>query len=250
MTRWKASAIHLAICVVIALAVVSIMLFVWYPDFLFDAMGGQKIVMMLISIDVIVGPLLTLIVYRPLKKGLKFDLSVIVVLQLAALFYGVSVLFQSRPVFMVFVKDRIDIVTALDIDRESLGKVTDEKYKSLPVTGPKLVAAKVPTAAKERERILLSAIDSGRDLQSFPEYYQPYQEQIETIRKRSQPLSELRGERPESVGLIDEVTARYGESASKLTFLPIATQKDRDLTAVINPTNGQILEILKIDPWI
>ncbi|MCI0655034.1 MAG: hypothetical protein L0Y38_09735 [Methylococcaceae bacterium] len=250
MTRWQASGIHLSICAAIALTVVSTMLFVWYPSPLFEALGGQKIVMILIAIDVIVGPLLTLIVYRPFKKGLKFDLSVIAALQIAALVYGISVLFQGRPVYMVFVKDRFDVVTALDIDAQSLARVTVDEFKELPWDGPKLVAAKIPSDPKERERILFSAIDDGRDLQCFPEYYQPYAEQVDTILKKSQPLSELRAKRPESSGLIDEFVGRYGASAGHLNFLPVATQKDRDLTAVIDPGNGEIVEILKIDPWI
>lgn len=250
MNRWQASGIHLLICVAIALTVVSVMLFVWYPAPLFEALGGQKIVMMLIAIDVIVGPLLTLIVYRPMKKGLKFDLSVIALLQMTALLYGVSVLFQGRPVYMVFVKDRIDVVTAVDIDPESLAKVTIEEFKSLPVTGPKLAAARVPTDPKERERVLFSAIDRGRDLQCFPEYYQPYEEHIATIRKKSLPLSKLRAKRPESIALIDELVDRFGVSGERLNFLPVVTQKARDLTAVIDPSSGEIVEILNIDPWI
>lgn len=250
MTRWKASGIHLSICVLIALTVVSTMLFVWYPAHLFEALGGQNVVMMLIAIDVISGPLLTLIVFKPFKKGLKFDLSVIALVQITALLYGVSVLFQGRPVYMVFVKDRIDVVTALDIDQESLARVRFEEFKKLPVTGPKLVAAKMPSDPKERERILFLSIDHGRDLQSFPEYFEPYQEQIDTVLKRSQPLSELRAKRPESADLIDRFVDRTGAPADKLVFLPVATQKDKDLTAVIDRSTGEVVEFLNIDPWI
>jgi hypothetical protein len=250
MTRWQASGLHLSICVVIALTVVATMLFVWYPAPLLEALGGQKIVMMVISIDVIVGPILTLVVYKPFKKGLKFDLTIIAVLQIAALLYGVSVLFQGRPVYLVFVKDRFDIVTAVDIDAESLAKVRIEEFKSLPVTGPKLAAAKIPTDPKERERILYSAIDQGRDLQCFPEYFEPYENQVGEILKKSLPLSQLRAKRPENGDLIDEFIDGYGGSEKNLFFLPVATQKDQDLTAVIDPGSGNIVEILKIDPWI
>lgn len=250
MTRWQASGIHLSICVLVAFTVVSIMLFVWYPSPLFEAMGGQKIVMMIFTIDVVIGPILTFIVFKPFKKGLKFDLSVIAFLQICALIYGISVLFQGRPVFLVFVKDRFDIVTAVDIDPESLAKVTIPEFKNLPVTGPKIAAAEIPSDPKIRERILFSALGQGRDLQSFPEFFRPYMEQIETIRERSALLSELRAKRPESVNQIDHLVKRYGADAKQLTFLPVATQKDRDLTAVIDPGNGEIVAILNIDPWI
>lgn len=250
MTRWQASGLHLSICMIIALAVIAIMLFVWYPAPLFDALGGQKIVMMVIVIDVIVGPLLTLIIYKPGKKGLRFDLAVIAALQISALLYGITVLFQGRPVYMVFVKDRIDIVTAVDIESASLARTGIEEFRTLPITGPKLVAARVPTDPQERERILFSAIDRGRDLQSFPEYYQPYGEQVETILKKSLPLAELRNKRPESAAVIDAFLDRTGLSGGQLNFLPVATQKDQDLTAVIDSAKGELVEILEIDPWI
>jgi hypothetical protein len=250
MTRWQASGVHLSICVVIAVTVLACTLFVWYPAPLFGAMGGQKIVMMVIAIDVVVGPLLTLIVYQPLKKGLRFDLAVIAVLQISALLYGVSVLFQGRPVYMVFVKDRFDIVTAVDVEPESLARTANEEFRQLPITGPKVVAARVPTDPQERERILFSAIDRGRDLQSFPEYYQPYSEQVETILKKSLPLAELRTKRPENAAEIDAFLERTGLSGGKLFFLPVSTQKEQDLTAVIDSAKGELVEILKIDPWI
>lgn len=250
MTRWKASGIHFSICVLIALIVVSIMWFVWYPAPLFEALGGQDIVMMLIAIDVIVGPVLTWIVYQPFKKGLKFDLSVIAAVQTVALIYGISVLFEGRPVYMVFVKDRIDVVLACDIDRDSLARVRVDEFKQLPITGPKLAAAIVPSDPKERERILFSALDHGRDLQSFPEYFEPYARQAETMIKKSLPLSKLRAQRTQSAALIDEFVLRSGKPVESLIYLPVATHKEKDLSAVLDPRDGRFLGLLEIDPWI
>ena len=52
---------------------------------------------MLLAIDVIVGPLLSLLVYKEGKKTLKMDLSIIVLVQILAMSYGVYVIAQSRP---------------------------------------------------------------------------------------------------------------------------------------------------------
>ena len=46
------------------------------------------LILLMIGVDVVIGPLLTLIVFDPKKKHLKFDLVVIAALQLAALAYG------------------------------------------------------------------------------------------------------------------------------------------------------------------
>jgi hypothetical protein len=62
-----------------------LMLAVWYPQHYFAAMGGTTLILLLIGVDVVIGPLITLIVFDPKKKSLRFDLAVIAVLQLGAL---------------------------------------------------------------------------------------------------------------------------------------------------------------------
>ena len=85
MTRWKASGIHLVISIAIAVAAVAAMLGVMYPWEYFQASGGFKLLTILLSVDVVIGPLLTLLVFKSGKPSLKFDLTVIALLQLAAL---------------------------------------------------------------------------------------------------------------------------------------------------------------------
>ena len=250
MNRWKASGIHLSISILIALTVAAVMLFLWYPQPYFQSLGGKKLIMIIIGVDVVVGPLLTWIVFKPNKKGLKFDLSVIATIQLVALAYGVNVLYQERPVFVVFVKDRFEIVAASDVDKDSLKKVTLDKFKSLSLTGPQLAAALMPTDPMERERMLFSAIDKGRDIQSFPEHFVPYLEQTDRVLKRSQPIALLRQSRPESAPLIAQLVERFNAAEKELLFLPMRTQRGDDLTAIIGRSDGKLLDIIQVDPWI
>ena len=46
---------------------------VWYPDPLASAMGVMKIYMIMLAIDVIVGPILTALVYKKNKKLFLFN---------------------------------------------------------------------------------------------------------------------------------------------------------------------------------
>ena len=66
LNRWKASLAHLAISAAIGVAVV-------------------------------IGSLITLVIFDPKKKALKFDLSVIAALHLAALAYGCHVMVRIAP---------------------------------------------------------------------------------------------------------------------------------------------------------
>jgi len=56
---------------------------------------------------VCLGPLLTLAVFDPKKKELKRDLSIILLIQLSALFYGIYTVSVARPAYIVFAVDAI-----------------------------------------------------------------------------------------------------------------------------------------------
>jgi len=98
--RLKAFAIHLAISALIALAVIGLVFFIWYPAPLHTATGVTQIFLLLLTVDVVLGPLLTLIVYKTGKKTLIMDLTVIALLQLSALAYGVWTVAEDRSAWL------------------------------------------------------------------------------------------------------------------------------------------------------
>lgn len=66
--RFQAFALHLAISALIALAVIGLVFFIWYPAPLASATGVTRIFLLLLAVDVILGPSLTLLVNKPGKK--------------------------------------------------------------------------------------------------------------------------------------------------------------------------------------
>ena len=80
-SRWKAAGIHLAISVSIALVVVVFMFFLWYPTPYFQAMGGGGLLLLVTGVDVVLGPLITLVIFNTQKKSLKFDLMCVAIVQ-------------------------------------------------------------------------------------------------------------------------------------------------------------------------
>ena len=82
----------------------------WYRD-LFWATEVTKPLQWLVLVDVIIGPLLTLLVYKKGKKSLKFDLSVIVLVQICAFVYGAHSIYQGKPSLVVFNYDGFELVS-------------------------------------------------------------------------------------------------------------------------------------------
>ena len=71
---------HLGLSLSLALIILMWVFFCWYPSPLAKAVGVTHIFLMMLAIDVIVGPVLGFIVYKEGKKTLKFDLSVIILI--------------------------------------------------------------------------------------------------------------------------------------------------------------------------
>ncbi len=101
--RYQAFAVHMAISLALFLILLVCITQYWYPGILFDTGNGWRAIGIIIGIDLVLGPLLTLIVFNPKKSSLKFDLFVIALVQTAALIYGSWTIHQTRPVALAFI---------------------------------------------------------------------------------------------------------------------------------------------------
>lgn len=249
MTRWKAAGLHLLICVLVAASVILLMLAVWYPRPFFEAMGGERLVMILIGVDVIIGPLVTLIIFTPDKPRhlIRFDLTVIACLQLAALAFGVYVVFEARPVYVVFARDRFEVTTANEIQPVERAKVTRPEFASAPFAGPVVIGVENPSDPDEQFRIMLSAV-AGADLKTFPQYYVPYSEQAKLAAARARPVALLRINHPESGKEIAAAVAATGRKEDELGYLPLRA-RIKDMAVLVDAKDGKVLGIVSVDPW-
>ena len=220
LSRWRAAGMHLLICVGIAAVVLGLMLFVWYPPPLFQVMGGSGLAVILIGVDVVIGPLLTLVVFRAGKPGLKIDLAIIAAFQLAALTYGCHVISLARPAYVVFVKDQFQVATALELVPERLAEAKYPRFRAVPWTGPAFVFGEWPKDQADQQR-LVNAVLTGEDLQHFPKYYAPYEQGRSEILAKAEPLSQLRITEPEAANAVDAWLASSGASEQNLRYLPL-----------------------------
>ncbi len=245
-TRWQAAAIHLGISAAIALAVVGAMRIAWYPAPYFDAAGGAMLLLLLVGVDVVVGPLLTLVVYSPQKKHLHADLAVIAALQLAALAYGVSVMYGARPVYVAFAGDRFELVAANAIADEDLALAASE-FRALPRTGPRIVGTRLPADSDARLRLGLVA-QAGGSIGIFPQYYAPYDFLALFAATKAKPLEALRRGQPGRAAAVDRWVAGSGRPEAAWGFLPLQARHG-DMAMIVDAETGAVAGVLAIDPW-
>jgi hypothetical protein len=174
---------------------------------------------------------------------LRGDIAVIVAVQLAALAYGGYAIAMSRPVHLVFEVDRMRVITAADVDRETLDEALPA-LRQLPWTGPTLVAAEPP---KNRDDVLRS-IDlalAGFDIAMFPRHWIDYESQKVAAWNAARPLTELVARYPAAAPDVEKLAARVGKPASALRFLPL-TSRNESWATVISPEDYSIVGHL---PW-
>lgn len=130
--RGTAFAIHLVLSLVVFSSLVLMMLVYWFPGDLFLMDGGWEGLKLVAMVDLVLGPALTLILFKPGKPGLKMDLSLIAGLQIAALGYGFYATYNQRVVAVVFAETEFSTVSAKD-NREADESLAKLNISSNPV---------------------------------------------------------------------------------------------------------------------
>jgi len=109
--RFTASALHLALSLLVFLSLVAVMYFYWFPGELFFMDGGYEGIKLVAMVDLVLGPLLTLLLFKRGKPSLAFDLGVVACLQIAALAYGFYATYNQRIVAFVYAENRFNTLT-------------------------------------------------------------------------------------------------------------------------------------------
>jgi hypothetical protein len=245
-TKRRAFVTHLAISASVV-AVVCLMIFlVWYPAPYFAAKGAWNVLRILIGVDLVLGPALTLILFKPGKPGLLLDLSMIALIQLLALCYGTTVIYQERPYYVVFAIDRFEILTRRDVETAA---VKGTAFERKPAIGPMLVVASLPVDQDEFQRLLEETIFEGKpDVERRPEYWSPYVSRRAEVLARAGRLDELAARSPEAAEKIRRLERSLRRRLEELAYVPVVNGAAA-ATFVIDSESALPLAVLDVDPW-
>lgn len=247
MSRWKAAAIHLSISALIGLVSAILIFGVWYPRPYGQATGANELVLLLMGVDVVLGPLLTLAVFRSGKRGLKFDLAVIALLQVCAFSYGMSIVVRARPAFVVAVIDRFNLVLANDLDAAELAKAQRTEFRAAPWTGPKVVGSQRPSDAAARSEVLLSGL-SGKDIERMPQYYVDFASVAQQILQRAKPLDSLRSKTPDAGEIVATWRREHASQVERVAWIPLEAPQG-SFTMLVDKTTALPIDVLPVSPW-
>lgn len=245
--RWRAAAVHVALSAVVATLAALFVFGIWYPGAYRLLAGGQSLFVLVTSVDLVLGPLLTLVVFdiKKSRAHLWRDLMVIGLLQLAGLAYGLHTVWVARPVAMVFEIDRFRVLSEGQIRLSELPRALPA-YRTLSWRGPVVLGTRKPVSVADRNEALFAAVD-GFDIGQRPLYWQPYAESVPDVLQRSRPVSRLLDAHEARRAELTERIRALGVDLATVTFLPVIARGN--WVAILDPA-GQIAGFLPVDGFV
>lgn len=233
---------HISVSILLALIIIAWVFLIWYPQPLAQAVGVTHIFLMMVAIDVVLGPILGFFVYKEGKKTLKFDLSVIILIQLSALGYGLYSIAQGRPVWLVYNVDRFELVRNNEIIDTNIQKV-QAQFRNPSWFKPKFAAVQIAKNSEEHSKNMFEELLGGVSLAQRPERYVGLAQVKPQIQKRAQNLNEL--EKYNSKQQVKTVLKKYPSADA---WVPLKANAI-DMVVLMNKNSAQVVKIVDLRPW-
>ncbi len=204
------------------------------------------IFLLLLSVDVVCGPLLTLVLASPKKsrRAHAVDFTLIGTVQVLALLYGLHSMWVARPVILAFETDRLVVATANEIQTANLPQALPDMQR-LPWWGITPVNTRQPKDGAES----LQAIDlglSGVSPAMLPDWWLPWETAQAGMAARAKPVTELQQRRSKDAAVLDAAIAATGHPAAALRYLPLTSSKTREWIALLD-TQMRIVGYAPVD---
>lgn len=189
--RFRAFALHVAASALLLGLTIGTLYLGWYRWPGWFLAGSLKVTLIMAGVDVVLGPLLTLVVAAPKKprKELARDLSVIVALQLIALGYGSYSLWNGRPLYYVFSEKWLTLVQAYDIEPAERQRAAKSNPDFAPhfYSLPRWVSAPPPADPNERQKLA----SAGGDVSQMPRFYQSFEAGTPALKSQLRQVDDI-----------------------------------------------------------
>jgi hypothetical protein len=244
--RILASGLHFLVSCLFAALVGYAVFELWYPSPYQLISGGRELFLILLGVDVALGPIVMFIIFSTDKSKFELarDVTIVVLMQLAAFGYGVWTISAARPVHLVFEIDRFRVVHAIDVPVEELDK-SPLGINPLPITGPSLLGVRKFKSAQEKMEATLAALQ-GVALSFRPGLWQSYDESRTDVISNSRSIEELLDRFHERRSEIYSFLGEKKIKSNNIRYLPMVC-RNFFWTVVLDGETAEILGFLPID---
>lgn len=246
--RFKAFSVHLLSSAAVLTLILGSLYLGWYHWPGWHLTDVTRVVLVMICVDVVLGPSLTFIVANKNKstRELTRDIGIIVVVQLCALIYGSVSLWNGRPLYYAFSESVLQLVQAYDIEdaEADTGRRQNPALAPHWYSLPRWIWAPLQQDADESKKIVASAISGGDDVISMPRYFKPWEDGLPSLRKKLKKVDDVAYfAKSEKANLKERIKAA-GLPDDQLNAMPL-TGRGHPLLAVFDPVTLKIAGIFK-----
>lgn len=246
---------HLAASVLIAGLIALLVIGAWFPAPFAEISGGLSLFLLMVAVDVVCGPALTLLLLHPGKSrvALRVDVALIVTLQVSALVYGVHTLSEARPVAIVFEVDRFRVVSYADLETSQPESVP-EWARPWSFEAPRLLGVRAARTTEEKFASVDASLQ-GLEPGQRPDWWQDYALNVSDVKQRAKQLDVLLKLNPAEVQRILSAATEAAAAPEKnetahpheLLWLPVVSRRSMDWIAFIDPTSARIRGYAHVD---
>ncbi len=240
---------HLLVSLIIALFVAALVVLIWYPTPYRQILSINFILILMVCVNTICGPMLSLVLMSPKKRllELRVDLGMVGVVQVVILCCSLWLIFMVRPVIVAFDKDRLVIVTANEIQYDELMQAP-EALRDIPFFNRQFVGLRAPKDGHEFVESTLQQL-SGLGPAQRPSWWLPWVDAMPNMMQKSRPLSDLMAARPQQRPILTRAISKTGIAIKSLRFIPITAAETWDWVVFLDVA-GQIVGYANVDGFI
>lgn len=218
-SRLGAFSIHLLISLAIFVVLMYLILAYWYTGPYFSYDGGWRGTFIVIAVDLVLGPVLTLIVFDPRKSlgKIRFDLAVIGLIQFAALAWGCYAVESQRPVAVSYFNGAFNPVVA-QVVRDQNQSI--ESLSGLHSQFPPLVYVEIPGDEAGIERMNAYWEQSGHSPQNQVALFKPLRPHLDEIARRQPPVDRIANSNEAFREELAAFRKTHGEKSQQYLYVP------------------------------
>lgn len=247
--RLGAASIHLGLSLTVAALSALLVFQLWFPSPFNEVAGGRDLFMLIVGVDLGLGPLLTFLVFNRKKSSseLRTDIGLIVLVQLIALGYGLWTVFMARPVYLVHEVDRFQVVTASDVDPDELKQALSQ-FQQLPLFGMQVIGVRQAQSEEEKMYSIDQAL-AGKDVSFRPGWWSPLgKDQMMIMQKRGRSVASYQKASEEAKSRLHQLLKDHQLADDAVWVFPLVG-RTTSWSVVVEKADASIVGYLPIDSF-
>lgn len=243
-TRWQAFSIHLGLCAALYVVLLYLILFHWYPQPYFAADGGWEGTRLITGVDLVLGPLLTLIVFKAGKRGLRRDLTLIGILQTVAIIWGTWLVYEQRTAMVTYADGTFFTLNNEQVQSAG-GKAVQIAEQSETI--PPYAFVRMPAEARARQKLRMETLFKGLPAHQLGDYYESFgKSNFQEVLAQGLNIEKYTATSEANQQELERFLTRHGGTQKDYAFLPLNGRYQEPLLA-LRRTDGHIIDTLDID---